>query len=64
MTHQHGTFILLQEGKAVCYASDFNTIRIRLTDLFAKNATADYAIAQVVGTVDKPTIPVIHSVYG
>jgi hypothetical protein len=63
MSHKHGDFILLQDGKGVCYASDYDTIKDRLTELFAKNPAADFVIAQVVGTVDRPKTPVVHSVY-
>lgn len=64
MSHRHGEFILLQAGKAVCYAKDYDTIMGRLTDLFNTNANVEYIITQVVGTVDKPKTPVVHSVYG
>lgn len=64
MSLQHGSFILLQDGKAVCYSSDYATITERLTGMFAKLSNAEYVITQVVGTVDKPQTPVVHSVYG
>lgn len=64
MSHNNGEFILLQEGKAVCYARDYDTIMGRLKELFAKNASVEYIITQVVGTVDRPKTPVVHSVYG
>jgi hypothetical protein len=60
---KHGEFILLMDGKAVCYASDFETIKSRLNELYAKNPASDFIITQIVGTVDKPTVPVIHCVY-
>lgn len=64
MSHKNGEFILLQAGKAVCYARDYDTIIGRLTELFAKSPADDFVITQVVGTVDRPTRPVVHSVYG
>jgi hypothetical protein len=60
---QHGEFILLMEGTAVCYCADFETIKSRLNELYAKNPASTFIITQVVGTVDKPTVPVIHCVY-
>jgi hypothetical protein len=63
MAH-NGSFILLQDGMAKCYASDYQTILDRLNELFMKAPAADYLITQVVGTVDKPKPPVVHSVYG
>lgn len=63
MTHKHGTFVLLQDGLAQVYAPDFETIELRLREIYAQNPAARYLITQVVGTVDKPAPPVIHSVY-
>jgi len=60
---QHGEFILLMDGKAVYYGSHFETIKPRLNELYAKNPASNFIITQVVGTVDKPTVPVIHCVY-
>lgn len=61
--HDCGEFILLQNGNAACYATAFSTIRQRLSELFKKDPSAEYLITQVVGTVEKPAKPVIHSVY-
>jgi hypothetical protein len=64
MARRNGEFILLQDGVAKCYASDYQIILDRLNELFSKEPAADYIITQVVGTVDKPKPPVVHSVYG
>jgi hypothetical protein len=61
---KNGEFILLKNGNAACYCSDYQTILDRLNELFSKEPAADYIITQVVGTVDKPKPPVVHSVYG
>ncbi len=61
---KNGEFILLQNGMAKCYASDYQTILGRLNELFRKEPASEYLITQVVGTVDKPKPPVVHSVYG
>ena len=60
---QHGEFILLMDGRAVCHCSHFETIKHRLHELYAKDPGSTFVITQVVGTVDKPTVPVIHCVY-
>ncbi len=60
---RNGDFILLIDGTANCYSSSYDTIVARLNEQYAKNPGADYVITQVVGTVDKPAPPVIHSVY-
>ena len=60
---QHGEFILIMDGKAVCYCSNFGMLEHRLNELYAKNPASNFIITQVVGTVDKPTVPVIHCVY-
>ena len=61
---RNGEFILLQDGLAKCYSSDYQSILSRLNELFSKEPAAEYLITQVVGTVDKPKPPVVHSVYG
>lgn len=63
MRLEHGSFILLQDGKVNVYASDYNTIVDRLNAQYAKNPASDFIITQVVGTVDKPKVPVVHCVY-
>lgn len=60
----HGSFVLLIDGKATCYASDYDIIIARLNDRYATNPASEFLITQVVGTVDRPTKPVVHSVYG
>ena len=62
MTHPNGTFILLQDGKAVCYSSTFDIVLDRLQTLYPGTPGADYLITQVVGTVDRPTKPSIRSI--
>ena len=61
--HDCGEFILLQNGKAVLYTTTFSSVRNRLIELFKQDPAAEYLITQVVGTVDKPAKPVIHSIY-
>jgi hypothetical protein len=61
---KHGEFILLQDGRAICYASDFDTTIERLNQQYEKHPASEFIITQVVGTVDKPKVPVVHSVYG
>jgi hypothetical protein len=60
---KNGEFILLQNGKATCYASDYRTVRERLREDFNKDPAAEYCIVQVMGTVEKPKFPTINSVY-
>lgn len=60
---RNGEFILLIDGSANCYASDYETVRGRLNEQYLKNPAREFVITQVVGTVDKPAPPVIHSVY-
>ena len=64
MSTKHGSFILLIDGKANCYTSDYDTITDRLNEQYAKSPASDFLIVQIVGTVDKPKTPVVHSVYG
>lgn len=59
----NGEFILLQNGKATCYASDYKTVRERLREDFNKDPSAEYCIVQVMATVAKPKFPTINSVY-
>ena len=63
MSAAHGTFVLLIDGKANCYASQYNTIINRLNAEYEKTPSADFLITQVVGTVDKPKVPVVHCIY-
>ena len=63
MSRQHGEFVLLIDGKANCYTSDYQIIVGRLNEQFQKNPAAEFIITQVVGTVDKPTKPVINCIY-
>lgn len=64
MKHKHGDFALLKNGVVQVYSSDYHAhIVPRLTELYAKDPSSEYLITQVVGTVDKPKGPVIHSVY-
>jgi hypothetical protein len=64
MSVEHGSFILLQDGKVNVYVSDYASVIARLNAQYAKNPASDFIITQVVGTVDKPKTPVVHSVYG
>ena len=63
MSATHGMFVLLVDGKANCYASQYNTIINRLNAEYEKTPSADFLITQVVGTVDKPKVPVVHCIY-
>lgn len=64
MSHDNGTFILLKKGVAICYSPKFHEhIVPRLNDEYEKDPGAEYVIVQVVGTVEKPKTPVIHSIY-
>ena len=63
MTHPNGTFILLADGKAVCYSSTFHIIVDRLQTMYPGNPGVEYVITQIVGTVDKPIKPAIRSIY-
>jgi len=60
---KNGTFVLLQNGQAKCYDSNYPTIVRRLEELYRENPTVEYLITQVMGTVDKPAPPVIRSIY-
>lgn len=60
---RNGEFILLKDGKANIYTTDFESIELRLADEFRNDRNAEYLIVQVVGTVEKPNIPIIHSIY-
>ena len=60
---RNGEFILLKNGVASLYTSDFQDIEIRLEQEFRKDCNAEYVIVQVVGTVERPKTPVIHSIY-
>jgi hypothetical protein len=64
MSYAHGVFVLLIDGKANCYSSNYDIIIARLSSEYEKTPSADFLITQVVGTVDKPKVPVVHSVYG
>jgi hypothetical protein len=63
MSAAHGTFVLLIDGKANCYSSTYDTIIARLSSEYEKHPSADFLITQVVGTVDKPKVPVVHCIY-
>lgn len=60
---KNGEFILLKNGMATCYASDYQTVRGRLHEDFNKDPAAEYCIVQVMATVAKPKFPTINSVY-
>lgn len=62
---RNGDFILLKDGQVNSYwsAGSWSEMRARLQQEYLKDPGADYVITQVVGTVDKPAPPVIHSVY-
>jgi hypothetical protein len=60
----HGDFVLLIDGNANCYAYDYDIIIGRLNEQYEKNPAREFIITQIVGTVDKPKTPVVHSVYG
>lgn len=64
MTAENGSFILLQDGKVNVYTSNYEVVIERLNAQYKKNPASDFIITQVVGTVDKPTKPTVHSVYG
>jgi hypothetical protein len=59
----NGEFILLKDGKATCYASDYHTVRGRLREDFSKDSSPEYCIVQIMATVAKPKFPTINSVY-
>jgi hypothetical protein len=59
----NGEFILLKDGKAICYASDYGTVRTRLVTEFNKDYAPEYCIVQVMATVPKPKAPPINSIY-
>jgi hypothetical protein len=61
---RHGDFVLLIDGKVNCYASDYDTIIERLNQQYEKSPASDFLITQIVGTVDKPKVPVIRCAYG
>jgi hypothetical protein len=60
----HGDFVLLIDGNVNCYASDYDTIIGRINEQYAKNPAREFLITQIVGTVDKPTVPVVRCAYG
>jgi hypothetical protein len=60
---RHADFVLLIDGNANCYASDYDTIIGRLNQQYEKNPAREFLITQIVGTVDKPKVPVVHCVY-
>lgn len=59
----NGEFILIKNGTATCYAVEYRTVRNRLREDFNKDPSAEYCIAQVMGTVERPKFPTINSVY-
>jgi hypothetical protein len=64
MRYGHGSFVLLIDGKANCYSSTYDTIIARLNEQYEKSPSSDFLITQIVGTVDKPKVPVVRCVYG
>jgi hypothetical protein len=62
MSRTHGDFVLLIDGNANCYA-DYPTIVERLNSEYPKRPASEFLIKQIVGTVDKPTKPVINCIY-
>jgi hypothetical protein len=60
---KNGDFILLKNGVATCYASDYATVRGRLIDDFSKDPSPEYCIVQIMATVAKPKVPAINSIY-
>lgn len=60
---KNGEFILLENGKATCYANDYATVRERLIADFRTDPSPEYCIVQVMATVAKPKFPTINSVY-
>jgi hypothetical protein len=63
MSRKHGDFVLLIDGNASCYASDYRTIVDRRNSDYPKRPAAEFLILQIVGTADKPTRPVINCIY-
>jgi hypothetical protein len=63
MNRTHGDFVLLIDGNANCYASDYPTIVDRLNSEYPKRPASEFLITQIVGTVNKPTKPVINCIY-
>lgn len=63
MSYAHGTFVLLIDGKVNCCTSDYDIITQRINEQYPKHPSADFIITQVVGTVDKPKVPVVHCIY-
>ena len=64
MSFKHGEFILLKGGALNVRAADYETVIERLRSKYAEEPQYEYVIVQVVGTVDRPKTPVVHSVYG
>jgi hypothetical protein len=60
----HGNFVLLIDGNANCYSSTYDTIIERLNQQYEKNPAREFLITQIVGTVDKPKVPVVRCAYG
>jgi hypothetical protein len=59
----NGDFILLKDGNATCFASDYSTVRGRLREDFSKDPAPEYYIVQIVATVPKPKFPTINSIF-
>jgi hypothetical protein len=55
--------ILLKDGKATCYTTDYETVRDRLVTDYAKESNAEYLIVQVVATAAPPGPPLISSLH-
>ena len=60
----HGDFVLLIDGNVNCYSSTYDTVVERLNQQYEKNPAREFLITQIVGTVDKPKVPVIRCTYG
>lgn len=63
MSREHGSFILLKNGTVNVYVSKYEDLIERLNREFEKDSNAEYIITQIVGTVDKPTAPVVRCIY-
>jgi hypothetical protein len=60
---RHGDFVLLIDGKVNCYTSDYDIITQRINEQYPKHPASEFLITQIVGTVDKPKVPVVHCIY-
>ena len=64
MSYAHGEFILLKGTSLNVRSPNYQIVLERLHQEYAREPQYEYVIVQVVGTVDKPKTPVVHSVYG